>query len=445
MDLHKHKKAIIEKIKKLKETGFFSIFISDVLAKVVVFLGGIVVVRILSQNDYGIYSYAINAFNILFILNDFGASNAALQNITEQKDNKEKQQAVLKYSIKMGIIGSLISGTLIFLSPLFYPYEIEEAKYLTPMLCLVPLLTVVTMLFTILLRANFQNKKYAILNLTQTVASYAFLIPMSYIWGIKGAILSRYFYIIVTIILGLFLTKRLRIKTGKDNQLTKQEKESFTQYALITQVSNTIGSLLIYIDTFMIGLLIATPESVALYKVASTIPAALAFLPNCVMIYVIPYFVLHNREPKWLKNKYSKLIKYGIIGYGLFSLVLILGSKFIINTLYTEEYSEAVLPFIILMIGFFFSATFKIPMNNILAALRKMKFKVIINVSSGILNVILNVSFIKYFGITGAAITTTLINIFSSVLGVLYTNNVLKKMEIEKKEVVSDDKNEERI
>lgn len=445
MNFVTHKKAIIEKIKKLKETGFFSIFLSDVLAKVVVFLGGIVVVRILSQNDYGIYSYAINAFNMLFILNDFGASNAALQNITEQKDNKKKQQAILKYSIKMGIIGSLISGTLIFLSPLFYPYEIEEAKYLTPMLCLVPLLTVVTMLFTILLRANFQNKKYAILNLTQTVASYAFLIPMSYIWGIKGAILSRYFYIIVTIILGLFLTKRLRIKTGKDNQLTKQEKESFTQYALITQVSNTIGSLLIYIDTFMIGLLIATPESVALYKVASTIPAALAFLPNCVMIYVIPYFVLHNREPKWLKNKYSKLIKYGIIGYGLFSLVLILGSKFIINTLYTEEYSEAVLPFIILMIGFFFSATFKIPMNNILAALRKMKFKVIINVSSGILNVILNVWFIKYFGITGAAITTTLINIFSSVLGVLYTNNVLKKMEIEKKEVVSDDKNEERI
>ena len=444
MDLFKHKKAIIEKIKKLKETGFFSIFISDVLAKVVVFLGGIVVVRILSQNDYGIYSYAINAFNILFILNDFGASNAALQNITEQKDNKERQQAVLKYSIKMGIIGSLISGTLIFLSPLFYPYEIEEAKYLTPMLCLVPLLTVVTMLFTILLRANFQNKKYAILNLTQTVASYAFLIPMSYIWGIKGAILSRYFYIIVTIILGLLLTKRLRIKTGKDNQLNKDEKKSFTKYALITQLNNTIGSLLIYIDTFMIGLLIATPESVALYKVASTIPAALAFLPNCVMVYVIPYFVLHNKNQKWLRDKYSKLIKFGILGYGVFSLILIIGSKFIINTLYTPEYSEAVLPFIILMIGFFFSATFKIPTNNILFAMRKMRFKLVITISSGILNIILNVSFINHFGITGAAITTTLINIFSSILGVWYTNRTLKKMKVEEEEK-NYDKNEERL
>lgn len=445
MQIAKYKQAVTEKINKLRKTGFFSIFISNVLSKVVVFLGGIVLVRILSQNDYGIYSYAINAFNMLFILNDFGASNAALQNLTEEKNNKKKQQAIIKYSIKMGIIGSLISGGLILISPLFYPYEIEEAKYLTPMLCLVPILTVVMTLFTILLRANFENKKYAVLNLTQTIASYAFLIPMSYLWGIKGAILSRYFYIIVTIILGIFLTRRLRLKTGKENQLTKIEKKSFTKYALVTQVNNTIGSLLIYIDTFMIGLLIATPESVALYKVASTIPAALEFLPNCVMVYVIPYFVLHNKEQKWLKNKYSKLIKYGVLGYGLFSLVLILGSKFIMNTLYTPEYSEAILPFIVLMIGFFFSATFKIPTNNILFAMRKMRFKLVITISSGILKIILNVLFINKFGIMGAAITTTFINIFSSVLGVWYTNRILKKMKIEEKEIENNDKNEEGI
>ena len=431
MKLAIYKEAIIEKINKLRRTGFFSIFISNVLAKIIVFLGGIVLVRILTQNDYGIYSYAINAFNMLFILNDFGATNAALQNITEQKDNRKKQQAIFKYSMKMGIIGSLISGGLILFSPLFYPYEIEEAKYLTPLLCLVPILSFIMSLFTILLRANFENKKYAILNFVQTIASYAFLIPMSYLWGIKGAILSRYFYILVTIILGIFLTRRLRIKKEKNNQLIKDEKKSFTKYALTAQISNTISSLLIYIDTFMIGLLIATPESVAIYKVASTIPLALAFLPNCVMIYVIPYFVVHNKDQKWLKDKFLKLIKYSIIGYGLFSLVLIVGSKFIINTFYTEEYSESILPFIILTIGFFFSSTFKIPMNNILAAMRKLKFKVIINASSAILNIILNVLFINQFGITGAAIATTLIDIFSSILGVWYTNKTLEKMKVE--------------
>ena len=77
--------------------------------------------------------------------------------------------------------------------------------------------------------------------------------------------------------------------------------------------------------------------------------------------------------------------------------------------------------------------------------MRKMRFKLIITISSGILNIILNVSFINYLGITGAAITTTLINIFSSILGVWYTNKVLKKIKIQEKEIVSGDKNEERI
>lgn len=427
MNIQKYKKLLLDNIQKLRKTGFFSIFISNVLAKIVVLLGGIVVVRILSQRDYGIYSYAINAFNILYILNDFGATSAALQNMTEYSKDKGKQQIYLKYAVKVGIFGAIISGILILLSPLFYPYEISEAKYLTPMLFMMPIFTFITMLFTTLLRANFENKKYAMLNLVQTVSSYIFLIPMAYIWGMYGALLSRYAYIIVTLILGAYLTRKLRIKTNKDNQLTKTEKIAFIKYALVTQINNTIVSILIYIDTFMIGLLIATPESVALYKVASTIPAALAFLPSCVMVYLLPYFVLNNKNKKWLKEKYIKLIKIGILGYGLFTLVMILASKLIINTLYTSEYSEAVLPFVILMIGFFASATFKIPTNNILHAMRKIKFEVVNSVLSGILNIILNIVFINYFGIVGAAITTTLINIFSGIIGVLYVQRTFKE------------------
>ena len=55
MNFAAYKQTIIEKIQKLRKTGFFSIFLSNILSKVVVFLGGIVLVRILSQNDYGIY------------------------------------------------------------------------------------------------------------------------------------------------------------------------------------------------------------------------------------------------------------------------------------------------------------------------------------------------------------------------------------------------------
>ncbi len=419
------KQAIKQKIEKLKETGFFSIFLSNILAKVVVFLGNIVVVRILSKNEYGIYAYVINTFSMLYILDDFGASSAALQYITEQKENKQKQQAILKYAIKLGLIGSAISGLLILISPLFFPFKIVEAKYLVPILCLIPIFSIVKGLLSVVLRANFENKKYALLNLTETISSYLFLIPLCFFFGVKGAILSRYCYTIVALILGIYLTRNLIKKDNKQNQLDKGEKKSFNQYALATQLNSAISSLLIYIDTFMVGLILSTSKSVASYKVASTIPAALSFLPTCVVVYVLPYFVANNKNKEWLKSRYYKLIQYGMLGYGLFTIGLIVFSKVIFNILYTQTYQEAILPFCILMVGFFFSATLKIPTNNILCAMKKLKSNLVITILSGILNALLNVIFIQKYGIVGAALTTTFTNIFSSIIGLFLARKAM--------------------
>ena len=77
------------------------------------------------------------------------------------------------------------------------------------------------------------------------------------------------------------------------------------------------------------------------------------------------------------------------------------------------------------MIGFFFAATIKIPSSNILYAMRKLKYNLIVTISSVICNLIFNVIFINIFGINGAAITTTLINIFTSYLLIHYIRKIL--------------------
>ena len=83
------KEKIKTKIEKLKKTGFFSIFIATVFSKVITLLGGIILVRILSKSDYGIYSYVHNCYSMLFLLNDFGIATAALQYLTENFSNQE--------------------------------------------------------------------------------------------------------------------------------------------------------------------------------------------------------------------------------------------------------------------------------------------------------------------------------------------------------------------
>lgn len=169
-------KYIKPQYNKLRRTGFFSIFLSTVFSKIIVFFGGIVVVRLLSKNDYGLYAYVINCLSVMRLLNDFGASSAILQFSAENHKDEIKQTQYIKYGIRVGAYASLISSLIILFSPLFYPYSLDNSEKLTTILFLVPFLATLSEIFPAILRANLQNKKYGILQIFMTLAHYIPLI-----------------------------------------------------------------------------------------------------------------------------------------------------------------------------------------------------------------------------------------------------------------------------
>lgn len=421
-------KTIRKKINKLSKTGFFSIFLSNFGSKVIVFFGGIILVRILSKNDYGTYSYIFNCLSMLYILHDLGVSSASLQFLTENNDNKAKQKSLLFFAMKVGLVASIISSLIILLSPLFYPYTILEAKKIVPFLFAVPFLTFVTNMLPVFLRSNMENKKFALYKLGDTLINYLVLIPLSLFFGLKGAVFSKYFYLIFCFVWGLLLCKKMLFSktTTKKTEISKEERKSFLKFSITCQLNDTMSTLLLIVDTFLIGLLIADSNIIATYKVASTIPHALAFLPSCTMMYVYPYFIKHRNDYNWLLKNTKKLILYGGLIYLFLTLFLIFGSKYIIILLFGKQYVEAIPAFIILIIGFFFSSAIKIPCANITYSIKKMNINLILNAVSIILNAILNVIFIKWFGFVGAAITTTLISIIVSLIFLIYTIYILK-------------------
>lgn len=424
-----NKESLKEEISKLKNTGFFSIFLSSIFSKVITLLGGVVLVRILSKSDYGQYSYIHNCFSMLFLLNDFGISTATLQYLTENAENKEKQSAILKYSIKSCLFASLIVASIILLSPYFYPYTMEVAKIITPMLFLIPSITIINSLLSMVLRANFENQKYSNLQIFTTIITYVVLIIFAAIWGLKGAIFSQYVYSLIILIYSIFLTYTYIIKT-KNEKITKLDKEykkGFIKYALASQLNNTISGLLLIIDTFLIGYMIADAEIIATYNVGSKIPYALTFLSTCISIYITPHFIKHNKDTKWLQVNFNKLIKYTFLGFGVVCILLIGFSKPIFAILFGKQYYDAVPIYIVLTIGLFFTSALKLPCANVLGALRKIRINIITNIVCLIANFISNIFFITLFGAVGAAITTTATNIIVSAVYVIYLKKYLKE------------------
>ena len=81
------------------------------------------------------------------------------------------------------------------------------------------------------------------------------------------------------------------------------------------------------------------------------------------------------------------------------------------------------------MAGYFFSATFQTPSQNIIYTQRKVRVNLIITVLSGIANCFLDVFLILRYGSIGAAWATTLVHVIKSALCFGYMCCHLRKME----------------
>lgn len=413
--------------KKLKKTGFFSIFVSSILCKVLVFIGSTILVRILPKTDYGIYAYILNCISMVSLLGDFGASTAALQFLSHNDKDYVKNGAIVSFSLKIIIYSSILCGLLILLSPFYYPFTLNTAKELLPFLFLLPFITFISNLIPIILRANFENKKYAKFQIFSTFASYLFLITFSILFGLYGAVFSQYIYNLAILVFGIFLCKDYLKKYSFDGKLSKNEKRDFLKFSVASQVNSSINGILLIIDTFLIGLLIADSATVASYKIASAIPHALTFLSGCVAVYTMPHFIKHNKDNEWINNNLNKMIKYGSLIYGILFIGVIAFSNIIIKLIYGSNYLDTVPTFIVLMIGLFFSSAYKIPISNTLHCMGKIRINIMVNTVSAIINAMLNVAFIINYGYIGAAITTTLINIAGSIFYIVYIKKLLRK------------------
>lgn len=405
---------------KLLRTGFFSVFFSNVLCKVLTFIGGMIIVRVLSKGDYGAYTYVNNCYSMLMLLNDLGCNVAASQFCSEKYHDPEKFNAWFSYGFKRGVLFSSVTSLLLLASPLFYPFKTPEAAVLIRLLCLMPILSTVNSFLLTNLRIRLENTRFAVINVFQTVVHYLVILPMSYWIGVTGAVLSNYVISLLVLVFSLAVSRKLLNFSWMDDILKSGEKKSFLKLAFGSQLNNGAAHALMLLDVFLIGLVIGNDEVISSYKVATTIPSALAFIPSSIMIYLVPYFARNNRNMDWVRQNYFRLTLGGVALNAVITLGAILTAPWIVPLLFGRQYTDAVPCFIVLMIGFFFNAAFQVPSQNVIYTQRKVRINIIITFLSGAANCLLDIVLILRYGSIGAAWATALVHIINSALCVGY-------------------------
>ena len=361
--------------------------------------------------------------SLFCLLEGFSATSVLLQfGCTKQGKDKED---TIKFCYSLAIITNIILSIIILFSGAFIKFSIGGTGKLLMLMSLQPLVRTLIEQQRTYLRIEQKNKEFAFANNLYTVTSVALTITFSILLKVNGLILSTY---LTVIIITLFLWKKYNLKAPKVAfSLSKSETKKMLKFATVCVINNSTGSIMYLLDTFVLGIVIAESTVTASYKVATTIPTALAFIPTCVMVYIYPYFAKRSKDIRWCMKNYKKVL----LLFGAFNLaivaILIVFAPLIIKLVFGAQYLDAITPFRVLCVSYFIRATFRTVPGQLLVTQEKLGFNTFVGFASSALNTILNIVLIPKYSSNGAAMATLIVTVVFAVMSSTYLYMVYRK------------------
>ena len=423
--LHSVKRFANLSISRLKKTGFFHVFGSSVINKIISFLSGVILIRVISKVDYGVYTYSHNIYSFFALASGLGMTSAALQLCSEKADDQTRLN-LYSYCSKTGMKFNVFLALVMLTVAIFVDFPIKGANILLVAFSFLPLLDFPMAQQQIWLRAELKNKEFSYTNTFLAFFTFFFSVIFAVLLGSLGLIMASYMAAFVTII---FQTVYFKVPLVKKNaELDKENKKILWGISSISLFNNGLTTLMYLLDIFVIGLFIPDETVIASYKVATTIPNALDFIPSSIILYVYPFFARNKDNKEWTIRKYKQLtLVAGSVNFFV-ALVMILFSSFIVPLVFGKQYVDSIPCFAILCISFAISGTFRRPAGNLLVTQRKLKFNLFVAILSSAFNTCLNVILVLKWGSIGAAIATLMTVLLTSILNTGYLLYVYRRL-----------------
>ncbi len=417
--MRRHFEKIFSLVQISVQKGLLHLMGSTVINKAIGFLTNIVVVRIISKDQYGVLTSAENILAIAALFSGFGIGDGLLYYCSDKQD-PEKRKSYYRFAFLYGIL----TDVLVALAMIVYACEgsigIEEARPYVFMLALMPFPTFACSYFSVVLRTRKENVKYArLLNINSILYSILCVVG-SWFWGITGMVAGRYLSRFAAAAVGFVYCKPYLAGSGSITPLERQERKGILKYSLFCGTTTAMNSILHLIDLALIGAMVSDAEVLASYKVATILPSQMAFIPQSVMIVCLPYFIERSEDAKWIASNTKKVCLSLVAGCGAISVVFCAGAPLIIRLLWGEAYVDAIPCFQILTASFWVLSVFRVTSTNILLALGYTKFCMYVGIFSGIANVILDIVFITSGGSMGAAWATLVASVLAAVCSFPY-------------------------
>lgn len=424
-------------LKKLKKIGFGQVFSAFAINKIIAFVTNFLIVRFLTKSDYGLFSSAFNIYSFFNVYTGLGMLSSELLFCTEKRSPIEKK-AIYKYTLLCGFFADVIMGIVMIIYGMSGFIALPESRPLIIQFAGLLVFEYIMQYFLVYYRTKIDNKKFSVLSIINSSLYLLFGSLGAVIFGATGTIVGRYLAMIIPIMISLYWMKNDITDIKNKERISNQIKTEVWLYATKSGASSFLNHIIYLIDVAIISYIISDSEIIASYKFATLIPEGLIFIPQAIIVTIIPHYLNNINNPKWLRNN-TKTLFWGMAIFNLFITIgLIVATPLIVKIIGGAKYADSMEYFRILSISYFFLATFRLFSTNLLAIFRKTTFNLIAAGVNGVINIILDLVLIKFYGATGAAWATTISVILVSFISFPYLLHVIYSKRLEPQLVSKD-------
>jgi len=391
---------MVELARRVLKNSFFSSS-SALIRGIGGFLFSVIIARILTPEQYGIYALAISL--CFFIMQmDFGTGYSAIRYLAASERDEYLARGYFKFFFKLRIALGLIYAILLIVLADFLAFHVFNKPEMSMPLKILAFFFLFFFLsdFIDCCSQAFQNFKYpAIRHAINESLKFALVIPLALIF-FNGIFVGLALASTLTFILmfSLFRRRYSHLFKGAAKKIETERVLRFMGFVSIGAISGVVFS---YVDMIMLGIFLPA-EYAGYYKAATNIVFGIVGLTGIAGV-LFPVFT--QLEGESLEDAFKKVFRYASILSFPFAVSLAYFSPQIVSVIYGVDYLPASLPLSILSPLIIFNATNFF--GVLFGAKEKPEYSTAISIASMAMNVLLNYILILKFGMIGAAIATT--------------------------------------
>lgn len=356
--------------------------------------------RVLSNSEYGTIDILQNIATLLIPIISLTISEAVFRYAMDKNSNKKE---VLSIGIIISIIGTvaiLIISAIIF-KITQYEYVLVLAFYI-----ITNIIRTIISQFTRAINRVAMYTADNVLNVLITVLCNILFLTVLHL-GINGYLMG---YIVGNSVSIAFLFITIKIhKYISFKEIKKDTVKGMLRFSIPLIPNSICWWITNFTDRVMIIAFYGTAEN-GLYAVSHKIPTVVTIV---VDVFFQAWQISANKEfdQKDISNFYSNIFKYLFAFVFVICATIMSFSQIITKIIVGQEFIESwkYMPTILLGTAFFTMAQY---LGSVYTASKNTKMAFVTNITAAILNIFLNIVFLKYIGTIGAAVATAICYLF---------------------------------